>query len=62
MRLRMHGDPAPTTGSYLGDLRAGLSPKVRTKVMAEVPKDLTKTPDAAVVEHLGTFQRRKGRQ
>jgi protein required for attachment to host cells len=38
--------------SALGDLRAALSPEVRAKVVAEVPKDLTKTPDAAVVEHL----------
>jgi len=38
--------------SALGDLRAALSPEVRAKVVAEVPKDLTKTPDAAVAEHL----------
>jgi len=38
--------------SALGDLRAALSPEVRTAVVAEVPKDLTKTPDAAVAEHL----------
>jgi protein required for attachment to host cells len=36
----------------LGDLRAALSPEVRAKVTAEVPKDLTKIPDAAVAEHL----------
>jgi len=40
---------APST---LGDLRAALSREVRAKVTAEVAKDLTKTPDAAVVEHL----------
>src|SRR5262252_1644572 len=33
--------------SALGDLRAALSPEVRTAVVAEDPKDLTKTPDAA---------------
>jgi len=38
--------------SAIGDLRAALSPEVRAKVVAEVPKDLTKTPDAAVAEHL----------
>ena len=40
---------APST---LGDLRAALSHEVRAKVTAEVAKDLTKTPDAAVAEHL----------
>jgi protein required for attachment to host cells len=38
--------------SALGDLRPALSPEVRTKVTAEVAKDLTKTPDAAVAQHL----------
>ena len=38
--------------SALGDLRATLSPEVRAKVTAEVAKDLTKTPDTAVAEHL----------
>jgi len=38
--------------SALGDLRAALSQEVRAKVTAEVAKDLTKTPDAAVAEHL----------
>ena len=38
--------------SALGDLRAALSPEVRAKVVAEVPKDLTKVPDTAVAEHL----------
>jgi protein required for attachment to host cells len=38
--------------SALGDLRAALSHEVRAKVIAEVAKDLTKTPDAAVAEHL----------
>jgi len=38
--------------SALGDLRAALSPEVRATVVAEVPKDLTKTPDAAVAGHL----------
>ncbi|MBO0743000.1 MAG: host attachment protein [Hyphomicrobiaceae bacterium] len=40
---------APTA---LGDLRAALSAEVRAKVVAQVPKDLTKTPDAALAEHL----------
>src|SRR6516164_4345310 len=38
--------------SALGDLRAALSPEVAAKVVAEVPKDLTKVPDTAVAEHL----------
>jgi protein required for attachment to host cells len=38
--------------SALGDLRAALSAEVRAKVIAEVAKDLTKIPDAAVAEHL----------
>ena len=38
--------------SALGDLRAAFSQEVRAKVTAEVAKDLTKTPDAAVAEHL----------
>jgi len=38
--------------SALGDLRAALSPEVPATVVAEVPKDLTKTPDAAVAGHL----------
>jgi protein required for attachment to host cells len=45
--LIMVGAPAA-----LGDLRAALSPEVRAKVTAEVPKDLTQIPDAAVAEHL----------
>jgi protein required for attachment to host cells len=38
--------------SALGELRSALSPEVRAKVIAEVAKDLTKTPDAAVARHL----------
>ena len=38
--------------SALGDLRAALSPDVRAKVVAEIAKDLTKIPDAAMAEHL----------
>ena len=36
----------------LGALRPALCPDVRAKVTAEVAKDLTKTPDAAVARHL----------
>ena len=36
----------------LGDLRAALSEHVRTKVTAEVAKDLTKTPDTKLTQHL----------
>ncbi len=39
----------PTT---LGDLRAALSEQVLAKVVAEVAKDLTKTPDAELAGHL----------
>jgi protein required for attachment to host cells len=38
--------------SALGDLRAALSEQVRAKVTGEVAKDLTKTPDGEVAEHL----------
>lgn len=38
--------------SALGDLRAALSEQVRTKVTAELAKDLTKTPDTEVAGHL----------
>ena len=38
--------------SALGDLRAALSDQVRAKVTGEVAKDLTKTPDGEVAEHL----------
>jgi protein required for attachment to host cells len=40
---------APST---LGDLRAALTDQVRATVVAEVPKDLTKTPDPEVADHL----------
>ncbi|HZT46577.1 MAG TPA: host attachment protein [Hyphomicrobiaceae bacterium] len=40
---------APST---LGDLRTALSDQVRATVTAEVPKDLTKTPDPEVAGHL----------
>jgi protein required for attachment to host cells len=36
----------------LGDLRAALSAHVRGKVTAEVAKDLTKTPDTELTQHL----------
>ncbi|KAB2919822.1 MAG: host attachment protein [Hyphomicrobiaceae bacterium] len=36
----------------LGDLRAALSEQVLAKVVAEVAKDLTKTPDAQLAGHL----------
>jgi protein required for attachment to host cells len=39
----------PTT---LGDLRAALDQPVRATVTAELAKDLTKTPDAELAEHL----------
>ena len=38
--------------SALGDLRAALSDQVRAKVTGELAKDLTKTPDGDVAEHL----------
>jgi protein required for attachment to host cells len=38
--------------SALGDLRAALDDQVRAAVAAEVAKDLTKTPDAEVADHL----------
>jgi protein required for attachment to host cells len=40
----------PTT---LGDLRASLSEPVRAVVSAEIDKDLTKTPAAELLQHLG---------
>jgi protein required for attachment to host cells len=39
--------------SALGDLRAALSEQVRAKVIREIAKDLTKTPDSEVAGHLG---------
>lgn len=36
----------------LGDLRTALSPRVKEKVVSEVAKDLTKTPDRDVAGHL----------
>jgi protein required for attachment to host cells len=36
----------------LGDLRDTISPAVRAAVVAEVPKDLTKTPNREVASHL----------
>jgi protein required for attachment to host cells len=40
----------PTT---LGDLRASLSEQVKSKIYAELDKDLTKTPMHELPEHLG---------
>jgi protein required for attachment to host cells len=37
----------------LGDLRAALSEQVRSAVYAELDKDLTKTPDIELPQHLG---------
>ena len=36
----------------LGDLRAAISVAVRAKVVGEVAKDLTKTPNTELAEHL----------
>jgi protein required for attachment to host cells len=38
--------------SALGDLRAALSVAVRAKVSDEVAKDLTKTPNSELADHL----------
>ena len=38
--------------SALGDLRAALPEAVRAKVTGEIAKDLTKTPNGELVEHL----------
>lgn len=40
---------APTT---LGDLRAAFSEKVKAKIKAEVPKDLTRIPNDELAPHL----------
>lgn len=37
----------------LGDIRAGLSERVRVTVVHEVAKDLVKTPDHEIAGHLG---------
>jgi len=41
-----------TPPSALGDLRAALSVAVRAKVSDEVAKDLTKTPNSELADHL----------
>jgi len=38
--------------SALGDLRAALPAQVRAKLTGEVAKDLTKTPDSELADHL----------
>jgi protein required for attachment to host cells len=42
---------APPT--MLGDLRAALTPRLAQRVAATLDKDLTKTPDHKLVQHLG---------
>ena len=37
----------------LGDLRSALSPPVSLRVVAEIGKDLVKTPDIEIASHLG---------
>ncbi len=39
----------------LGDLRASLPDAVKSKLVAEIAKDLTKTPNADILEHIGAF-------